>query len=315
MKVELTITHVSSAEEAMRFRDLGFCPVECSFGEDSIVDALQMDHHGALSHLEGVAIRAYRDCFGACRDDPRFVVTGAADADATFATAALAGVLPHRSREAEFSKAPEFVRTAWTRDITGLAMLINRADIHPIGLRLEESEEGLRLLLFKRLSSGVHDVPSFYAGLDHWRFLLGPNTPMQLLQAVKAEERERVVEARAAQVRIISQDVAFVECKAWGYDVWYGEVRPVIVAYQAGEGRVSIGCRDLATAQRLLGPQGLRAVFPHLQPPGWGGRETIGGSPRSARLDRDQALAAAVQVASFAKPPPENHAQSTNLES
>lgn len=176
--------------------------------------------------------------------------------------------------------------------------MISRADIDPISLRLEESEEGLLLLLFKRLSSGAHDSASFYAGVDHWRLLLGPNPPTQLLEAVNAEERQRVAEARAAHMQIISPEVAFVESKVWGYDVWYDEVRPVIVAYQAGERRVSVGCRDLATSQRLFGPPGLRAVFPCLQPPGWGGRETIGGSPRGARLEREEALAAAKQVAS-----------------
>jgi hypothetical protein len=188
--------------------------------------------------------------------------------------------------------------------MTELASLVNRADIEPIGLRLEESEDGLRLLLFKRLSSGVQDATSFYAGVDHWRLLLGPNPPTQLLEAVRAEQRQRVAEARAAHIEIISPHVAFVESKAWGYDVWYAEVRLVIVAYQAAEGRVSIGCRDLATAQRLFGPLGLRAVFPHLQPPGWGGRETIGGSPRGARLGRQQALAVAVQAASHIEPQP-----------
>lgn len=294
--------HLSAAEEARHFRGLGFCPVECSFGEESIMDGLQMDHHGALSHLEGVAIRAYRDHFGARLADPRFVVTGAADADATFAIAALAALVPHPSRGAEFTQLPDFLRAAGTRDITELATLINRADIDPIGLRLEESENGLLLLLFKHLSSGEHDAISFYAGVDHWRLLLDAIPPVQLLDAVKAAEHQRAAEARAARIETISPHVALVESKVWGYDVWYGEVRPVIVAYQAAEGRVSIGCRDLATAKRLFGAAGLRAVFPYLQPPGWGGRESIGGSPRGARLKREHALAAAQQLASHIQP-------------
>lgn len=294
----LTISHALIAEEALHLRDEGFCPIECSFGDESVVDELQMDHHGPLSHLEGVAIRAYRDHFGTRCKDPRFVVTGGADADATFAIAALAGLLPHPSRGAEFNNLPEYLRAAGSRDLTELAVLINRADLDPIGLRLEESVDGLLLLLFKRLSSGVQDIAGLYAGVDHWRLLLGPNPPVQLLEAVGGEERQRVAEARAAQVQIISQDVAIVESRAWGYDVWYAEGRPVIVAYQAGKGHVSVGCRDLATAHRLFGLQGLRAAFPHLQPPGWGGRETIGGSPRSVRLEREQALAAAMQLVS-----------------
>ena len=89
---------VSTVSEARRYIAQGFCPIECSIGGESIVDDLIMDHHGPHSHLESVAIRAYRDLFGARREDPRFV-TAIGDADACFAAAALAGELPHPSRD------------------------------------------------------------------------------------------------------------------------------------------------------------------------------------------------------------------------
>lgn len=290
MKAQLTITHVATPGEAQHFLAAGFCPVECSFGEASVVDDLRMDHHGSLSHLEGVAVRAYRDHLGARASDPRFAVTGAADADATFAMAALAGMLPQPGTRPD------------TGTLSGLAALINRADTDPIGLRLGECNDGRKLLLFKRLSSGAQDATSFYAGIDRWRILLGPNPPVALLDAVGAEEQRRVTDARAAKSETIGPHVALVESEVWGYDVWYAELRPVIVAYQAGQGRVSIGCRDSATAQRIFGPFGLRRVFPTLEPPGWGGRETIGGSPRGVAISRSQAHAAALRVEALVTP-------------
>lgn len=87
--MNIVIKHVNTTVEAIELLEQGYCPVECSIGGESIVDELSMDHHGVLSHLEGVAVRAYRDYFGVRKSDPRFVVTGAADADATFAIAAL----------------------------------------------------------------------------------------------------------------------------------------------------------------------------------------------------------------------------------
>jgi len=93
--VAVEIRWTSAPDEGARLVAAGFEPVECSFADQSVVGPLEMDHHGHLSHLEGVATRAYRDHFGARREDPRFVVTGTADADATFAIAALAGLLPH----------------------------------------------------------------------------------------------------------------------------------------------------------------------------------------------------------------------------
>ena len=82
MTTPLTIEYVDSAHEARRWRDQGYCPIECAFGEESVVDALQMDHHGTMGDLEGVAVRACRDHYGSRKADPRFVVAGAADADA-----------------------------------------------------------------------------------------------------------------------------------------------------------------------------------------------------------------------------------------
>ena len=83
----MKIYHSNDPQEIEHMLDEGYEPVECSIGGRSIVGDLQMDHHGELSHLTGVAIRAYEN-YGARKDDPRFVVTGAADADATFAIAA-----------------------------------------------------------------------------------------------------------------------------------------------------------------------------------------------------------------------------------
>ncbi len=295
--LQLTIAHVNAADEARRLRDTGYCPVECSFAEESVVDELLMDHHGSLSHLEGVAVRAYRDHYGARRSDPRFVVTGAADADATFAIAALAGLLPHPNLA---KGTVGGASNALSQDLLPLAELINKADLTPTNLGLEACPEGRLLLLFKQLASGQQDGVAFYSGVDRWRLLCGPRAPRALLEAVTLEERRRVEQARAATVELLNDVVAFVESPVWGYDVWYAEVRPVMVAYVAAQGSVSIGCRDLATAERHFGAGGLRNVFGKLQPPGWGGRETVGGSPRGLRLDREQARVAAVAVAAMA---------------
>lgn len=291
----LQIVHTSNLVVARELAARGFCPIECSIGGESVIDSLAMDHHGAESHREGVALRAYRDHFGVRMDDPRFVVTGAGDADATFAIAALCGLLPHPSRAAEFEKAPPPVKASGTKDISTLAALVNKVDTAPIGVRLEETEEGSMLLLWNQLGSGAQDSTSFHAGVDRWRCLLG-RAPNALLEAAKAEEANRVAEARKAEVIRISEKVAVVESAAWGFDVWYAEAAPIIVAYVASNGNVTVGVRDAEAAERFFGPGGLKNVFGKLQPQGWGGREAIGGSPRGAKLTREDALVAAKAV-------------------
>jgi len=285
MPPDLQLLHVPTADEARYHRDRGFCPVECSFGHDSVVDDLVMDHHGSLSHLEPVSLRAYRDFSGHRQSDPCFVVTGAADADATFAIAALAGLLPAPGT-------PDF------SCVMKLAATIARADMNPFAERWEESPEGVLLLAYKQqMQKCPHDAASFEKGVKLWVSLITV-PPADMLATVQTKERERVRQARQATVIRLHPEVAFVECPAWGWDVWYAEIAPVIVAYQAQSGRCSIGCRDEATATRLFGPTGLLAVAEKLEPPGWGGRETIIGSPRDRQITRDDALRAGMKIAS-----------------
>lgn len=289
----MEIIHTNSHTEASRLRDKGYCPVECSFGtHGSVVDSLVMDHHGEYSHTTGVAVRAYKEHFGARKDDQRFVVTGAADGDATFAIAALAGLLPHPGRTDELADAPPPVRTALTRDLTVLAELVNLVDTAPIGVRLEETEEGRLLLLWNQLSSGSSDATAFHAGVDRWRMLTGTRPPKTLLNAAASEEAERVATARSAKVLEHNGTVAVVESPCWGFDVWYAELSPIVIAFVASQGNITIGVRDAETAERLLGPGGLKNIFPKLGE-GWGGREAIGGSPRGQTMTRAHALEAA----------------------
>lgn len=282
----------------------GAVPIECSFGHlGSVVDdRFVMDHHGTLSHLEGVALRAYRDHFGALQQQfkdgtVKFVVTGAADADACFAIAALIGELPHPSRAESLASAPPHIKTALTRDLTDFAILVNRMDTAPIGVRLEELPDGDKLMLWNQLASGAQDPTAFHAGVDRWRNLF--NRPLKsLLEATRAEEEDRVRRARQAKVHSIievkgARKIAVIESEVWGFDVWYGDHAPCIVSLTPS-GSVTVGCPDAETAERLFGPGGLKNVWPKLQPNGWGGRDVIGGSPRSTVVDLKVALDASI---------------------
>ena len=82
--------------------------------------------------------------------------------------------------------------------------------------------------------------------------------------------------------------------------MWYAEVAPVVVAFVSGPGAITVGCVDKATAERLFGPGGLRNVFATLSPPGWGGREAIGGSPRGVALSWQAAVEVAEHIAAMA---------------
>ena len=292
----MRIKHTNEIEEARELAAAGWEPIECSFGEHgSVVGPLEMDHHGSFSHLEGVVLRAYRDHFGVRREDPSFVVTGAADADACFCIASLAGLLPHPSRVGEFEKAPPPVRTSMTRHLLTLTTLINQVDTNPIGIRQEETPEGCLLLLWNQTGGSTQDALEFYAGVSRWRSLLS-RTPKALIEAVKAEEAERVIKARSFVRREVFGKVACLESEVWGFDVWYAEVAPVIVALTP-QGNITVGCPSTEKAEALFGPGGLKNVWSKLAPEGWGGRESIGGSPRGQKLSWAEASEAARIIA------------------
>lgn len=291
----IDIRHSNDAAEIRRLASEGFEPVECSIDGESIVGPLELDHHGPRSHLEGVAIRAYRDHLGARAADPRFVVTGSADADATFAVASVAGLLPGREE----------------RDLSGLADLINVVDTDPLSVDLPEVEWGDFLLLFQALTRSPEDASAFHLGAHLWRQLVA-SPPTSLLHHAADLERERLERARQAEVLLETPRLRVVSSDVWGFDVWYGRQAdhpspsradawraPVVVSYDPQGKSVTVGCPNEAVAQELFGEQGLLSVWSRLEPPGWGGRPTIGGSPRGRALSVEQALAAAQALASL----------------
>lgn len=280
----LDIVHSNDAAQIRQRIAQGYEPVECSIDGESLVGALELDHHGPRSHLESVALRAYRDHFGARSADPRFVVTGRADADATFAIAALARLLP----------------TPSDQDLLSLAELIHKVDLDPLAVDLSQREWGEALLLFHALSGSSEGAPSFQFGVYLWRQLV-TCPPRPLLDHAASLEQERRIQARAAETLIEQGQLLLLRSAVWGFDVWYGRrspdadpklaaswEHPLVLVHDSKSGAATLGCPNPAVARELFGPSGLLEVLPRLQPPGWGGRPSIGGSPRGQSLTEPQ---------------------------
>jgi hypothetical protein len=247
-----------------------------------------------------VAVRSYRDHFGACKAGVQgFVVTGDADADATFAIAALAGMLPHPSRAVELETMP-WLGTGITADLTGIAELVNKIDVEPIKYveELPKSFNGCVLLTWQAMKSGVNDRSAFHAGVDRWRLLTGARPPTHMIAAAGAEEADRI-EAATHPSRISSMGkVTLVECTEWGFDVWYNRHSPCVV-WMKPDGEIDIGCRDDETAVQLFGDGGLRRTFDELNKitgDGWGGRAAICGGPRGQKRTWDEGVEIALML-------------------
>lgn len=298
MSHQLIVRVTNDAAEVHELIAKGYAAIECSIGGESLVCDLEMDHHGERSNLESVAIRAYRDHFGGRKSDPRFVVVGSPDADATFAIAALAGYLPHPSVEVP-SYLPDHVKASKQRDLSELANTVATIDTDPIGRDLSAMPFGAELLLWNALMSFSEDSDmAGVAGVFLWIQVVSgaPSRKPLILSAVQTESDRR--EAASSEVIVsLNEGVGYIEdSKVWGFDVWYGRdvdypadspqgwKHGVILARVASSGAITIGCPNKAVAEALLGEGGLKAVFPKLPQEGWGGREAIGGSPRGMSM-------------------------------
>lgn len=300
---------VDDLGEAVQLRDAGWCPVECSFGEVSVVDELDLDHHGALAGLEPVGLRAWRDLHGRRRRDPRFVTAGGVDADAGFAMAALAGLVP----------APTDADIARTAAIVELIAVL---DVDPIGREVVDHPGFGYLKLWSMLHGGAGAATATAAVLA-WPVLCTRSDALlaPLVGAARGQEQRRrelaEEQRRSCRVAVDGLDprvLVLDGATVWGFDVWYDRDpdrsptdpqawgSPVVLS-RTPAGSISVGLPNDEIAATLLGEGGLLNVFPALEPAGWGGRAAIGGSPRGQVVDAAVLVQAASTLAAQLRPP------------
>ena len=206
---------------------VGYCPIECSFGDFSIVDKLEMDHHGAYSHLESVAVRAYRDFYGKRKDNPKFVVNHI-DADCIFAIAALSGLLPHPSKDVD-ETLPKHVQSLWKQDLLPLAKTIAVMDTDPIGRDVTVMPFGAYLVVWNAMyGCSVNSSLGACAAIQGWIHLLTAPVAVKpyLDAAVKAEKFRRNAALKDLFDR--GEDVGKVlvinGSRVFGFSEWYQRV-------------------------------------------------------------------------------------------
>lgn len=308
---KLEIAFAKTAAEAEKFMCQGYCPVECSYGGVSVVDDLDMDHHGVtadgrdLSKLESVAIRAYRDCYGKRYQDPRFVISHI-DADCTFAIASLAGYIPSAANKNNKFLKGKMAETM-SRDFSALAGTIALLDTDPVGLDRMELPYGKLLSLWHMFYSGVGSNAEL--SVHGWRKLMFSDEEMlaPFFEAAVKEQERLVAKAEAdmAERSVKEEGILVIRgASVFGFDTWYGKkdgnVRvasswqnPVVVALY-NEGNIIIGTPCAEVAEDMFGENGLKKVYAKLnelygltEGNGFGGHVGIGGSPRNMKMSYD----------------------------
>lgn len=277
----LRVVVARTAADAQRLVARSWTPVEAAYGRQSVIDDLRLDHHGDLWELGPVALRAATEAHGARRDRPWFV-TAAADADATLAMAALAGTVTPGQ---------------WLVEV---ATIVAAMDVHPHDVDLLTSDAGRTVLAWRRASRGV---PATHA-VETWRHLqrLGSASRVLELDAAAADERRRRTLAAASLRRavVVEGILTCEDPEAVHWSTLYGRRpslprdeltgwrHPLAVIGDSRAGRVTVACADSGLAHSLFGATGLMAVA-EAAGDGWGGRDTIVGSPRDRRVPTDGA--------------------------
>lgn len=261
--MDIIIRYVNTMEEALEWAREGSFGVECAFGNDSMV-TLGIDHHGKYSDGPPVALQAFHLAKAGVRIK-KFVVTGMPDVDAISAICILAWKIIVAKEEVEaIAEADVDYRGKDPNLFPYRRAFVLRSQT----LHLPFSSEGF--------STAVK------IAIEIWN---SREAEDELFSKAIVAEKKRLEMAREA---IIAEEdgVLLVDFPDVGQEVWF-EIAPLIVRYDGCHNVIVLHC-DISSPLNPFGPDGLKKVYPALGL-GWGGRENMGGSPRSQKMTLEDA--------------------------
>ena len=181
-----------------------------------------------------------------------------------------------------------------------------KMDTDPIGMCPSfDGEVGKLYLAWEAMTAGSppNDALSFYKGVAILRDLLqNPSRFQDIMEAaLKREEgRYRLSLENMRNNLFVYEDGKFIiltQTNVFGFPEWYNRKPntdkdfieawefPCVVAL-TDRGNITVGCANETVAEKLFGKGGLQNVLP-LFGEGWGGRGSIGGSPRGQIMTED----------------------------
>lgn len=271
LEVKLEVQVAKTVDEALYLKEQGYIPVECVYGSQSVVDCYEMDHHNDYWDLEPVSLRAYRDHYGVARTDPRFVVGPKADLDATFAIAALAGLVPHPKHR----WAKRYPINACNH--LQLAQMIARRDDEPLfNLPVGRNHNANVIAYWESKRRKSSHEANYYQCVSAWWDLLAKLTPQQIVAQIsdyKQHQDERIKAAQECKVEAIGNGVGFVSAAIWGFDQWLIDY-DIIVSHQCARNRILLSAKSKQRAIELFGKRGLLELRNHISGQ-WGGRANM----------------------------------------
>lgn len=191
-----------------------------------------------------------------------------------------------------------------------MAETIAIIDTDPIGREIIAMPFGQTLITWNALfGSQANDELGALSAVWGWKMLLtaSPAVTAPFLNAAEQSEKGRC-EAALKDLTERGNRFGIVQAingsRVFGFSEWYGrnaeagspvEVagwrNPIVVSLTEKDQNITFGCPNKDVAEALLGKGGLQNVFSKLNTlyglegqSGFGGRETVGGSPRGLKM-------------------------------
>jgi hypothetical protein len=278
-------------EEAVigKFMEDGFIPIEMADGGKSYVDHRVLDHHNDYSDRPSACLTAL-EYYGEadCAESAKFMVNHV-DADCVMTGITLMGLLPFDV-------------------LKDLNDEIGALDTDPLSVENDKLKYGDLIRCWRGGMRGVKD--------SAWSWLYGvvlfidiiknPASYAGIIERTRGEESDRVARAAAdyetALVGKTGKVILIPSSAVWGLDVQFGREAGQDIGSPASwrhwcvmssiqkSGAVFVSCPNKRIAETAFGPGGLKNIFPKLPEINgkfWGGRESVGGSPRGETVPDD----------------------------
>jgi hypothetical protein len=283
---ELTVLWDPDEEDIDEYIKSGFIPIEMAAGEKSYVDHRALDHHNEYSSLPSACVSALKYYGEANSADGAKFMVNHADADCVMTGITLMGLLP-------FDVLKELNTEIGMLDTDPL--LVDTGALK-YGELIQCWKSGMRSL--KNSPWSWHYVAALFIDI-----VKNPIDYAGIIGRIRGEESERIALATAdyetALVGKTGKVILIPTSTAWGLDVQFGRKSGgdaglletwshwCVMTRAQKSGAVFVSCPCKKIAEMAFGAGGLKKVFPKLPAINgkfWGGRESVGGSPRGERV-------------------------------
>jgi len=259
----------------------GFIPIEMAEGSVSYTDSLELDHHNHLSYRPAASVTALRYYAHVPEGEIARFMVNHVDADCVVSALTLTGILDRSVHET-------------------LNREVGYLDVEPLVTPVAGFRFGKTIKAWKNAMSGEKrgGWSWFYGLMLFYNMIVEEKKYENFISKVESKEEERrnkAIEEIALAMKGNSGRTAVFSSSIWGFDYQFGRRENAaadslegwdylcLAARVKSAGKVTLATPSEIVAKKAFGKGGLLNLYPLLPKINgkeWGGRASVGGSPR-----------------------------------